>query len=51
MISSQDNISLLACDGSVLVGLNDNGVAYKCCKAVNMGSEFDFEKISLFDGC
>jgi hypothetical protein len=48
-VGSKDDISLLASDGGVLIGLHDDGVGSKGCEAIDMCSEFNLDEVSLLD--
>lgn len=49
-VGSKKDICLFAGHGSLGIGLDDNGVSSKGSKTIDMGSEFDLDKISFLDG-
>ena len=50
LVGSQDDIGLLAGDGGILVGLDDQGVGHEGCESVDVDSEFDLDEITFLDG-
>lgn len=49
-VCREDHVCLFASDGCVFVGLDDEGVRYEGREAVDMGSQFNFDEVSLLDG-
>ena len=48
-VGSEDDISFLAGDGGIFVGLDDDCVASEGSESVDMDSEFNFDEVSFFD--
>ena len=48
-VGGKDDISFLAGDGGIFVGLDDDGVASKGGKSIDMDSELNFDEVSFFD--
>ena len=49
LVGSQNDISLLSSNGSIFIGLDDNGVTNKCGKTINMYTQFDFDEVTLLN--
>jgi hypothetical protein len=48
-VGSQDDVGLLSGDGSIFIGLDDDGVSNKGSEPVDMYSQLDFDEITFLD--
>jgi len=48
-VGGKDHVGLLAGDGGIFVGLDDQGVSSECCESIDVHSDFNFDEVSLLD--